>query len=132
SSIIIYCATSKVVEKGTITAPESEIIGTQHENRPQTVSSPFAYVVYGGEWGRGADRDGGAGSEGEHWTESGEGREKGGVIYDMRSDFWCCFFLAPSAHPLFSCAILLCVVPHHIDSCRTTPFDSVARSLFLL
>jgi len=40
-------------------------------------------------------------------------------------------FIAPSARPL-RVRILLCVVPHHIDSCRPTPIDSVDRSWSLL
>src|SRR4029078_740266 len=34
---------------------------------------------------------------------------------------------APSARPLHL-RVLLCVGPRHIDSCRPTPFESVARS----
>ena len=50
------------------------------------------------------------------------------MIYDLRSDL---LDIAPSARPL-RVRILLCVVPHHIDSCRPTPFDSVDRSWCLL
>jgi len=60
--------------------------------------------------------------------ERERGRERGEVLHDLRSDL---LAIAPSARPL-ALRILLCVVPHHIDSCRPTPFDSVARSWCLL